>query len=465
VARSPSGVVVVGAGLAGLAAAWRLVRESRRVTLLERSERPGGRALAQREDGFALEPAPALLTRDDRHLLAWIEEVGLRDELLPLRPLTTAVAHAGRVQAAEVRGLFDVSRVPGVRLLHALRLVRLPRLMKRYEAALAFEAPERAAPLDDRSLADFCRLYFGSSVLEQWMGPRATSGCLGDPDAMSRAQLLRDYAARGLVRPGLLRGSLAELAERAAAALIVRSDCRAESLERTSDARLRVLTDSGEALVADAVVLATPAAEAAHVAGPLLSPSERSDLESVRYAPALSVVAALRRPLSSHPQQVLVPRSERSPLETALLEPGAPGGRAPEGCGLASLLARGDFASAHFDAPVAALEKQLLDAFAALYPGALRAVEFSRCFRVRRAVPRFDVGRYRAIARFQRTQVERRRGGRRLYFAGDYLIHPSPEGAVTSARRAAAAALRDLAQPAPRGRAPQTGATSSTAGR
>ena len=216
--------------------------------------------------------------------------------------------------------------------------------------------------------------------------------------------------------------------------------------------------------MADAVVLATPAAEAAHVAGPLLSPSERSDLESVRYAPALSVVAALRRPLSSHPQQVLVPRSERSPLETALLEPGASGGRAPEGCGLASLLARGDFASAHCDAPVAALEKQLLGAFAALYPGALRAVEFSRCFRVRRAVPRFDVGRYRAIARFQRTQVERRRGGRRLYFAGDYLIHPSPEGAVTSARRAAAAALRDLAQPAPRGRAPQTGATSSTAG-
>jgi oxygen-dependent protoporphyrinogen oxidase len=462
--RSPSGVVVVGAGLAGLAAAWRLVREGRRVTLLERTERPGGRALAQREDGFALEPVPALLTRDDRHLLAWIEEVGLRDELLPLRPLTTAVAHAGGPQATEVRRLFDVRRVPGVRLLHALRLVRLPRLMARYEAALAFEAPERSAPLDDRSLADFCGLYFGSSVLEQWMGPRVTAGCLGDLDRMSRAQFLREYAAHGLVRPGLLRGSLVELAERAAAALSVRTGCRAESLERNSDGRLRVITDAGEALAADAVVLATPAAEAARVAGPLLSPSERSDLESVRYAPAIAVVAALRRPLSSHPQQILVPRSERSPLEMALLEPGAPGGRAPQGCGLVSLLARGSFASARLEAPVAELERDLLDAFGALLPGALRAVEFSRCFRVRRAAPRSDVGRYRDIARFQRAQAESRRRGRRLYFAGDYLIHPSPEGAVTSAHRAAAAAQRDLAQPAPQGRARQSGATSSTAG-
>ncbi len=123
----------------------------------------------------------------------------------------------------------------------------------------------------------------------------------------------------------------------------------------------------------------------------------------------------------------------------ALLEPGVPGGRVPQGRGLVLLRARGAFGAARFDAPAASLEKELLDAFDALCPGALRAVEFSRCFRVQRAAPRFDVGRYRAIARFQRVLAQRRRAGRRLYFAGDYLIHPSPEGAVVSAHRAAAA--------------------------
>jgi oxygen-dependent protoporphyrinogen oxidase len=438
---------VIGAGLAGLAAAWRLAREGRRVTVLERAERPGGRTVARRENRFALEAAPVLLTRGDRRLLGWIEEVGLRDELLPLRPLTTAVAHLGEVRPAEVRNLLDVRRVPGVRLLHALRLVRLPRLLARYGAALDFEAPERAAALDDRSLTDFCRLYFGSSVLDRWMGPRVTAGCLGDPDAMSRVQFLHHYAAHAHARPGLLRGGLDELVERAAAALGVRLGCRAVALEQASNGRLRIL--------------ATSAAEAARLAGSLLSSSERGDLESVRYTPAISVVAALRRPLAAHPRQILVPRSEFSPLELVLLEPGVPGGRVPQGRGLALLRARGAFGAARFDAPAAALEKELLDAFDALCPGALRAVEFSRIFRVQRAAPRFDVGRYRAaprfdvgryraIARFQRVLAQRRRAGRCLYFAGDYLVHPSPEGAVVSARRAAAAVMQDLARPAPR---------------
>jgi oxygen-dependent protoporphyrinogen oxidase len=441
---------VIGAGLAGLAAAWRLAREGRRVTVLERAERPGGRTVARRENRFALEAAPVLLTRGDRRLLGWIEEVGLRDELLPLRPLTTAVAHLGEVRPAEVRNLLDVRRVPGVRLLHALRLVRLPRLLARYGAALDFEAPERAAALDDRSLTDFCRLYFGSSVLDRWMGPRVTAGCLGDPDAMSRVQFLHHYAAHAHARPGLLRGGLDELVERAAAALGVRLGCRAVALEQASNGRLRVFAEDGEALVADAAILATSAAEAARLAGSLLSSSERGDLESVRYTPAISVVAALRRPLAAHPRQILVPRSEFSPLELVLLEPGVPGGRVPQGRGLALLRARGAFGAARFDAPAAALEKELLDAFDALCPGALRAVEFSRIFRVQRAAPRFDVGRYRAIARFQRVLAQRRRAGRCLYFAGDYLVHPSPEGAVVSARRAAAAVMQDLARPAPR---------------
>ena len=435
-------VVVIGAGLAGLAAAWRLSRRGVAVTLLERGERPGGRASADRIEGFTLEPAPVLLSNGDRRLLALVDETGARDDLLPLRPVRASQLHLGGVTDAEVLRLADVRRVPGVRLLHALRLIRLPRLLSRYGRAVEFGS-ESAGNLDDRSLDDFGRLYFGASVLEHWMGPRVSSRSLGDPRDMSRVQFLQDVARYGTERPGLVRGALEEVARRVVAQVVTEHGVEVRAV-RAMGSRLLVTAQSDRAYEGDAVLLATSAPDAARVAEPVLSGPEHEGLEAVRYAPSITVAAALCRPLVSRAQQILVPRAEKLPIESALLEPGVSGGRVPAGRGLVSLRASAAFSRSHFEAPPETVEKALLDAFERLLPEGRRAVEFTRLFRVRRACPRFDVGRYRAIERFQRIQADRRAAGRRLYFAGDYLVHPSWEGAVVSAEKAVDALLHDL---------------------
>jgi protoporphyrinogen/coproporphyrinogen III oxidase len=436
-------VVVIGAGLAGLAAAWRLARSGLGVTLLERASRPGGRAAVHREEGFTLEALPAPLTDRDRHLLDWIDEVGLRDELLPLRPVVTSIARGGSLREVDLRGLADVRKLPGVRLRDALRLVRLPRLLARYGARIDLEAPERAAELDDRSLVDFGRLYFGPSVVERWMAPRLLSRAPGEPAEMSRVQFLHDYRTRGHARPGLLRGVLGDVAERAAAQLEVRLGVEVATIEDRGARGVRVLTRGGT-VEADAAVVATDAQDAGRLAGAALTLAERDGLARVRYAAAVTVAAALVRPLGPRPSCIAVPAVEGSALGTAWIEPGLRGGRAPEGRGLALLCAAPGFARSQLGASDDALAKDLLDALDALRPGAARAVQFARVLRVRRAAPRFDVGRYREIARFQRVQADRRAAGRRIYFAGDWLVHPTPEGALVSALHAVAALRADL---------------------
>ena len=155
---------------------------------------PGGRARSESVEGFTLEAAGPVLSTGDRRLLSWIDEVGLRDELLPLRPVVTIHCRGDRVASIDPRGLFSVRRIPGVRPLQALRLVRLPRLVARYGGRIDPEAPERAADLDDRSLGDFGRLLLRRQCA------RALDGALrhrDEPGAARQSLPLISCAATG----------------------------------------------------------------------------------------------------------------------------------------------------------------------------------------------------------------------------------------------------------------------------
>ncbi|MBC7794683.1 MAG: phytoene desaturase, partial [Clostridia bacterium] len=54
--------VVIGSGFGGLAAAVRLASRGYRVTVLERKEAPGGRAITHRENGFVFDGGPTVVT-------------------------------------------------------------------------------------------------------------------------------------------------------------------------------------------------------------------------------------------------------------------------------------------------------------------------------------------------------------------------------------------------------------------
>lgn len=437
---------MIGSGLAGLSAAWRLARAGFDVSVWEREARPGGRAAGESVDGYPLEPIGAVLSTADAALLDWIGEVGLRDELLPLRPVLSAQLHRDRVVPIDRRSLLGVARIPGLGWIPALSLIRFPRLLARYSARLDPVRPGRAAPLDDRSLADFGRLYFGPSVVDRWMAPLAASRCLTTAEETSRAWFLRRQRSHGRDWCGMPRGRLGDLVEAAAGKLVVHTGVEVLGLEAGRGSRLRISVRGDRAFEVDAAILATAAFDAARLAAPMLSSAERDGLGGVRYTPGIAVAVGLRRSFSPHPLEISYPPSEGSPLASALLEPGVPGGRVPGGQGLVTLRATGAWSEAHMDAPDDAVARELGAAFERTHPDYRNAVGFQRVMRVARALPRFEVGRYRAIAQFEGMQADWRRRGRRLYFAGDYRIDPSWNGAIISGTRAAVEVECDLAR-------------------
>ena len=133
-------VVVVGAGLAGLSAALRLVGAGREVTVVEREDGPGGRAGRRELAGYRFDTGPTVLTMPDLIADA-LDCVGerLEDwlELEPVSPLYRAFFPDGstldvKADAAEMAE--EVRRVCGPReSLGYLRYVEFVKKLYRFE--------------------------------------------------------------------------------------------------------------------------------------------------------------------------------------------------------------------------------------------------------------------------------------------------------------------------------------------
>lgn len=92
--------VVIGSGFGGLAAAVRLGAKGWRVTVLERRDRPGGRAYVYEQDGFTFDGGPTVITAPQLFEELWTlcgRKLSDDVELLPVSPFYRIRFHDGDV--------------------------------------------------------------------------------------------------------------------------------------------------------------------------------------------------------------------------------------------------------------------------------------------------------------------------------------------------------------------------------
>lgn len=157
-------VVVVGAGLAGLAATLHLLGAGRRVTVVERDSGPGGRAGLLESGGFRIDTGPTVLTMPDLVEDAFAavgDRLADRLELIPLDPAYRArfadgsqldVHTDGAAMEAAVEQFAGARQAVGYRRLRVW-LERLYRVQMRRFIDANFDSPLQLAHPDLARLA------------------------------------------------------------------------------------------------------------------------------------------------------------------------------------------------------------------------------------------------------------------------------------------------------------------------
>lgn len=442
-------IVVVGAGIAGLSAAWKLQRAGHDVEVIEREAGAGGRMRSARPGDVVRDHSPQLLTSGDRNLEALAQEAGVADRIRRARRTRSAWLRDGSLHPIDDNGLAGFLRSPLLSAPAKLRLAWLLAELLRRRHILDPWHPERAASLDDDDMATFLRRVVGDEAFELLLQPAFSASFAAEPEQLSGviALLALRVLGRDPRRAQLVGGS--GLLEALAARLRVRGGRDVICVETEPDgARVRYATThvdrTGRAervertLLADAVLLAVPGTRVPAIC-PLLTPTETDFFAAVRYVRGVTVRLLLERPLPRLScSRVLFPRREGIGLYALTLDRDEPGA-SPRVAGRASLLLRAREADRLWEASDDEVVRFVLAELGRTPIGRLAARETS-VERWDPMLPLFAAGYTRTLQAFR----SRRERSPRVAFAGDYLVGPSAEMACSSGLRAASELVATL---------------------
>jgi hypothetical protein len=397
-------VLVVGAGLAGLAAARHLAAAGRDVIVLEAGDAVGGRVRSERVDGVTVDRGFQLLNP------AYPEAQRVLDlPALQLRPFTAGVLLAtssGRHLVADPRrtpsALWSTARhTPGSRLDQA-----------RFAAYVVRTATGDPRRREDPPDSDVRSAYaaFGEvthQVLEPFL-----AGVLFD-DSMTTSRRFADLLLRSFVRgtPAVPARGMQAIPDQLARGLDVRLGVAAHAVTPTT-----VTTEDG-VLTGRAVVVATDPATAGRLLPGLDVPVMRSGTTWWH------LVDAPAEALTGGAPVLVVDPERRGPLVNTVVVSNAAPSYAARGLALVASTALG---TGHD-------ERAVRDHLALLHGVDTTGWETVAVHELPATVPAVPVG----------SPLRRPAGHDGVYVAGDHRDTASIQGALVSGRRVATALLHD----------------------
>ncbi|HTK65475.1 MAG TPA: NAD(P)/FAD-dependent oxidoreductase [Pseudonocardia sp.] len=433
-------VIVVGAGVAGLAAANRLRLSGFDVTVLEAAPTIGGRLSTLEKDGYRIDLAASMMLHSYKRTVDLVGELGLNDEIVPGSDVT-GVARDGVVHHLRGSHPLDGARTKLLSPKAKARMGALVADVIRHRSKLDWGDEQEAADLDLGSAREYADRRLRSPELrDQLLDPACRFLGLSSLEDIAAVDFLA--LARNMGKTTFFNHPLGMqfLSNALAAQVHVECDARVTSVEESGS------EDGGGAVsvtweragepahveTAAACVLAVPAPILLGIA-PQLDAERKEILDAVTYAPSLNVYIGLASPPPETSALVLIPGNAEPELACVILDHNKSSGRVPDGGGLLSTYWHRDWSEKHWHDG----DEEILDAaWPALHrvlPGIEPEVRTLHVQRWPYALVTGPVRRHRDLARLRELTPD----GSRIRLAGDSVSSSNVEACVRSGERAA----------------------------
>lgn len=429
--------VVVGAGIAGLTASYRLQQAGWEVEVFESEPRAGGRVETIAQNGYRVDTGATAFAARYPIATQLARELGLR--IVDTAPYL-GVYRDGRVRLLRLDRLIR----SGVRtdVLSLVTKVRLARVVLDVARAsmrgmLSYDDLRAAAPLDTETARDYLRRLAGAEADAYFGEPITRALLLADSDKVSRVELMSGLVNAVAGRLSTLAGGQGAIIDALLSRVqTVHLRSPALSLTETNDGvRLKYRDPEGETktVEADACVVATPLPVAATICAPIKTQLGLLN-DTLRFTQAINVAIGTTRPANTPAFLVQLPATEDREVCMIIIENNKAPDRAPAGHGLLSVCWEMSAATAWMQRTDDELVERSLQTVLRLFPELRDTVDFTYVRRWPVALPQTRVGVYRQIATFTSNLDPKSR----IQFAGDYLSQTGQNTAVAWGNRAAA---------------------------
>ena len=414
-------IAVVGGGISGLATAAAIEEraaaagQSIHVTVVEGDRRLGGKIQSDFVDGFLCETGPLGFVDNKPPVRVLVEQVGLTSELVPSND-----NYSKRYVYVDRRLQLLPMSPPAA--------IKTKMISWRGKLRALWELRTKPSePGKDESIAEFARRHLGKEIADKLVSAMVVGVFAGDAEALSvkscfpvmlelekegdgsliRAQMRRRKAkrveARGPKSEGMVGSGgklttfkegmgqmIARLKSRLKGDVLTGVPASSVGLE---DGRYAVKLTSGETIVADAVVLATPAYAAAGMLEGL-NPDISDLVDGIPYVPVNVVVSGYDKAGLGHDLEgfgMLVPKREKRGILGTLFNSSIFEGQAPEGKVALRTMIGGainpEATKLDDEATVTLVQKELHDLL-----GVAADPVFVRVIRHERAIPQYVLG-------------------------------------------------------------------------